>query len=116
MTSPRILIVDDEPGIRQSLGGVLRDEGYSTQAVASGEECVKLLTGASFDVVLLDIWLPGMDGIETLTAIQQIPVSERPVTVMISGHGTIETAVRATKLGAFEFLEKPLSIDRVLVV
>jgi two-component system nitrogen regulation response regulator NtrX len=116
MIQPRILIADDEPGIRQSLGGVLRDEGFETVAVASGEECLEELAKSVFEIVLLDIWLPGIDGLETLDRIQSIAAADRPVVVMISGHGTIETAVRATKLGAYDFLEKPLSIDRVLLV
>jgi len=107
--------VDDEPGIQQSLGSVLREEGYDASAVASGEECLGRLHG-NFDLILLDVWLPGMDGMETLARIQEIPFSDRPAVVMISGHGNIETAVRATKLGAFDFLEKPLSIEKVAVV
>ena len=116
MIPPRILIADDEPGIRLSLGGVLRDEGFEAVAVASGEECLESLARSVFDIVLLDIWLPGIDGLETLDRIQAIPAADRPVVVMISGHGTIETAVKATKLGAYDFLEKPLSIERVLLV
>jgi two-component system nitrogen regulation response regulator NtrX len=116
MKSPRLLIVDDEPGIRQSLIGVLHDEGYEADSAASGEDGLETLSHALYDVVLLDIWLPGIDGLEALTRIEQLPVADRPVVVMISGHGTIETAVKATRLGAFDFLEKPLSIDRVLVV
>jgi two-component system nitrogen regulation response regulator NtrX len=111
----RVLVVDDEPGIRQSLGGVLRDEGYEVGAVASGEEGLRELA-RGYELVLLDIWLPGMDGLETLARIQEMPFAERPVVVMISGHGTIETAVRSTKLGAFDFLEKPLTIEKVSVV
>jgi two-component system nitrogen regulation response regulator NtrX len=114
MKNPRILIVDDEPGIRQSLRGILEDEGFQVESVEDGEACVDLLARSLFDLVLLDIWLPGIDGLETLGRIQRIPQADRPV-VMISGHGTIETAVRATKLGAYDFLEKPLSIDRVLL-
>ncbi len=116
MTSPRVLIVDDEPGIRQALSGALRDEGFQVTAVQTGEACLEAIAVAQYEVVLLDVWLPGIDGLETLTRIQGISVADRPVVVMISGHGTIETAVRATKLGAFDFLEKPLSIDRVLLV
>lgn len=116
MKRPRILVVDDEPLIRQSLAGVLQDEGYTVVTVATGEECLEQLERARFDVVLLDVWLPGIDGIETLTRIQQFPGAVRPAVIMISGHGTIETAVRATKLGAFDFLEKPLTIDKVSVV
>jgi len=109
-----ILIVDDEPGIRQSLKGVLEDEGYKTFAVGSGEACLEALEKRSFDVVLLDIWLPGMDGLEALEKIKQ--ADDGPEVIMISGHGTIETAVRATKLGAFDFLEKPLSLEKTLIL
>jgi two-component system, NtrC family, nitrogen regulation response regulator NtrX len=116
MNPPRILVVDDEPGIRQSLTGVLADEGFDAVAVECGEECLDSLAAAIHELVLLDIWLPGIDGLETLSRIQLIPPSDRPLVVMISGHGTIETAVKATKLGAYDFLEKPLSIDRVLLV
>jgi two-component system nitrogen regulation response regulator NtrX len=116
MKQRRILVVDDEPGIRQSLSGVLEDEGYHVEAVESGEACLAALPGADFELVLLDIWLPGVDGMEVLARIQEIPFSERPVVVVISGHGSIEAAVRATKLGAFDFLEKPLSIGKVSVV
>ena len=112
----RVLIVDDEPGIRESLTGVLEDEGYSATAVASGEEGLVELRRHPFDAVLLDVWMPGMDGLETLARIQEIPAADRPEVIIISGHGTIETAVKATKLGAFDFLEKPLSIDKVTVV
>jgi two-component system nitrogen regulation response regulator NtrX len=107
-----ILIVDDESGIRDSLKGVLEDEGYKTVEAESGETCLRVLEKQDVDVVLLDVWLPGIDGLDTL---QKIRESERaPEVIMISGHGTIETAVRATKLGAYDFLEKPLSIDRTL--
>lgn len=118
MRTPRILIVDDEPGIRQSLCGVLSDEGFDVESLDSGEACLDRLARSLFDIVLLDIWLApsGIDGLETLDRIQQIPATDRPSVVMISGHGNIETAVRATKLGAYDFLEKPLSIDRVLLV
>jgi two-component system nitrogen regulation response regulator NtrX len=112
----RILIVDDEPLIRQSLSGVLQDEGYQTNAVESGEACCEELARNSYDLVLLDVWLPSMDGLETLARIQEIPFASRPVVLIISGHGNIETAVRATKLGAFDFLEKPLTIQKVTVV
>src|SRR5207248_11351285 len=116
MKSPRVLVVDDEPGIRQSLAGVLQDEGFTVQTVENGEACLDTLAHSIFDLILLDVWLPGVDGLETLDRIQQIAQADRPMVVMISGHGTIETAVRATKLGAFDFLEKPLSIERVLLV
>ena len=116
MKNTRVLIVDDEPGIRESLRGVLEDEGCTCEAVESGEQCLEELQRHAYDVVLLDVWLPGMDGLETLARIQEIPFADRPEVVMISGHGTIETAVKATKLGAFDFLEKPLTIEKVMVV
>lgn len=116
MRTPRILIVDDEAGIRTSLQGVLQDEGYETQAVADAEDCLSALRRNRYDLVLLDVWLPGMDGLEALTRIQELPFEDRPVVIMISGHGSIETAVRATKFGAFDFVEKPLTIDKVSVL
>ncbi len=109
-----ILVVDDEAGICESLKGVLEDEGYHASAVDSGEGCLELLRKRPFDVVLLDIWLPGIDGLETLSKIKE--GDDAPEVIMISGHGTIETAVRATKLGAFDFLEKPLSLDKTLIL
>jgi two-component system nitrogen regulation response regulator NtrX len=111
----RILVVDDEPGIRESLEGVLQDEGLHADAVDSGEACLAALRRQAYDLVLLDIWLPGIDGLETLEHIQAMPVEERPAVLVISGHGTIETAVKATKLGAFDFLEKPLTLEKVIV-
>ena len=116
MKPRRILVVDDEPGIRQSLSGVLEDEGYAAETAESGEAALAALPGAGFELVLLDIWLPGIDGMEVLARIQEIPFGERPLVVVISGHGSIEAAVKATKLGAFDFLEKPLSIGKVSVV
>ena len=116
MKAARILIVDDEPLIRQSLSGVLEDEGYQTHAVESGEECCEELRHTAYDLVLLDVWLPGMDGLETLARLQEIPFADRPAVIIISGHGTIETAVKATKLGAYDFIEKPLTIEKVSVV
>ena len=109
-----ILIVDDEAGIRQSLKGVLEDEGYKVTAVDSGETCLETLRRRSFDVILLDIWLPGMDGLEALEKIRD--AEDAPEVIIVSGHGTIETAVRATKLGAFDFLEKPLSLEKTLIL
>jgi two-component system nitrogen regulation response regulator NtrX len=108
-----VLVVDDEAGIRQSLGDVLQDEGYTVETVERGENCLELLAANRFDVVMLDIWLPGIDGLQTLEKIQAI--ENPPAVIMITGHGTIETAVRATKLGAFDFIEKPLSIDKTLL-
>jgi len=109
-----ILIVDDEAAIRESLQGILEDEGYKACAAESGEASLELLRKKSFDIVLLDIWLPGIDGLETLQKIRQ--VENPPEVIIISGHGTIETAVRATKLGAFDFLEKPLSLEKTLLL
>lgn len=111
--SGRILIVDDEPGIRSSLSEILIDEGHRVESVDSGEACLETLAHKGFQCVLLDIWLPGIDGLETLERIQQMDEALRPIVVVISGHGKIETAVRATKLGAFDFLEKPLSLEKV---
>ena len=111
-----MLLVDDEPGIRTSLSAVLEDEGYSVVAVADGEAGLAQLETESFDCVLLDVWLPGMDGMEVLNRIQERLGDERPAVVMISGHGNIETALRATRMGAFDFIEKPLTIDKVLLV
>ena len=115
MKKGRVLVVDDEPGIRESLLGILEDEGYEAAAVGTGEECLGRLEEKTHHVVLLDIWLPTIDGLATLEQIQALDPSRRPVVVVISGHGTIETAVRATKLGALDFLEKPLSLDKVTV-
>ncbi len=112
--SHSILIVDDEPGIRSSLGSILREEGYEVDAVASGEECVEAVRGKPFDLVVLDVWLPKMDGLETLERLLEL--ESTPMVVMISGHASIETAVRATKLGAFDFIEKPLSLDKTMLV
>jgi two-component system nitrogen regulation response regulator NtrX len=109
-----ILIVDDEPGIREVLTSILIDEGYETLAVGSGEECLGTLEHRPVDLVLLDVWLNGMDGLETL---ERMRLNEnKSSVVMISGHANIETAVRATKLGAFDFIEKPLSLDKVILV
>lgn len=111
----RILVVDDEVGICESLAGILEDEGYEVDSVENGEDCMSHLQSKNYSVVLLDIWLPSIDGLETLERISSLDESQRPVVVMISGHGTIETAVKATKLGALDFLEKPLSLEKVTV-
>lgn len=112
--SARILIVDDEQAIRESLQGLFEDEGYVVDCAASGEEAVARFRKQPADCVLLDIWMPGIDGLETLTRLQQMD-REVPV-VMMSGHATIDTAVRATRQGAFDFVEKPLSSDRLLIL
>jgi two-component system, NtrC family, nitrogen regulation response regulator NtrX len=111
---PKILIVDDEEGIRESLASILRDERYTVEAVPSAEEALERISKDDFQVILLDVWLPGVDGMEALSRIQS--VSRPPAVIMISGHGSIETAVRATKLGAFDFVEKPLSLEKVIVL
>jgi two-component system nitrogen regulation response regulator NtrX len=109
-----ILIVDDEKNIRGSLKGVLEDEGFKADAVANGEACLEAIQKKEYDLVLLDVWMPGIDGLETLRKIKE--GNHAPTVVMISGHGTIETAVKCTKLGAFDFIEKPLSIDKLMLV
>jgi two-component system nitrogen regulation response regulator NtrX len=115
MTSrSHLLVVDDEAGIRESLSSILKDEGYQVDAVASGEEALARANSGDFEVVLLDVWLPGIDGLQTLSRIQAM--QRPPAVIMISGHGTIETAVRATKLGAFDFIEKPLSLEKIVVL
>ncbi|HRR56564.1 MAG TPA: sigma-54 dependent transcriptional regulator [Acidobacteriota bacterium] len=110
----RLLVVDDEPNVRASLQGILSDEGFRVDTVSSGEECLKAIARKPYDVVLLDVWLPGRDGVAILEELQR--VAPQVTVVMISGHGSIETAVRATKLGAFDFIEKPLSLEKVLLV
>ena len=109
-----ILVVDDEVSICQSLKAILEDEGFQVLVAGSGEEAIKVVAEEMPQLVLLDIWLPGIDGLETLKAIHA--AYPNVLTIMMSGHGTIETAVRATKLGAFDFIEKPLSLDKVIIL
>lgn len=109
-----ILIVDDEKSICQSLGSILTDEGYDVTTAESGEDALNIVGEDLPCLVLLDIWLPGMDGIKTLKIIKSRYPQVR--VVIMSGHGTIETAVKATKLGAFDFIEKPLSLEKVILV
>ena len=108
-----ILIVDDERGIRDTLRAVMADEGFVVEAVASGEDCLKAVERRAYDCILLDVWLPGIDGLETLKQLRNAGAD--PAVVIISGHGNVETAVRATKLGAFDFIEKPLSIEKTVL-
>lgn len=110
---PSVLIVDDEPSILQSLLGILSDEGFEVTTALNGYEALKIIDAESPDLVLLDIWMPGIDGIETLKQIKK----DNPFiqVIIITGHGTIETAVQATKLGAYDLIEKPLSIDKVIL-
>ena len=110
---PVILIVDDETTILKSLSGILSDEGYEVLTASNGYEALKIIEEESPDLVLLDIWMPGMDGIETLREIKRTnPFLQ---VIIISGHGTIETAVKAMRLGGYDFIEKPLSIEKVVV-
>ena len=108
-----VLVVDDEAGVRSSLAGILGDEGYAVETVDSGEAALAALETRRFDLVLLDVWLPGQDGLEVLGRIRERD-AELPV-VVISGHGTIETAVKAVRLGAQDFVEKPLSLEKTLL-
>lgn len=113
MSEPVVLVVDDEEGIRESLSGIFEDEGYDVVTAESGEEAIRIIKEQSPDLALLDVWLSGMDGIQTLQEIKSIK-EDLPV-IMISGHGNIELAVKATRIGAYDFLEKPLSLERVLL-
>ncbi len=110
---PTILVVDDEPFIVKSLGGLLTDEGFEVSTASNGYEALQKIEAEAPDLVLLDIWMPGIDGIETLKEIKK--TNSHIQVIMITGHGTIETAVQATKEGAFDFIEKPLSIEKVIV-
>ena len=108
----KILITDDEPSIRETLAQILEDEGYKTVLCESGEEAIAQLARDEFDAVLLDLWLPGIDG---LSVLERVRNASAPPVIVISGHGSIDSAVRATRLGAYDFLEKPLSLERVLL-
>lgn len=114
MAEPVVLVVDDEEGIRESLSDIFEDEGYNVLTSGTGEDALKKAKDNQVDLVLLDIWLPGIDGLETLGKLKAVH-SELPI-IMISGHGNIELAVKATRIGAYDFLEKPLSLERVLLV
>jgi len=111
---PNILVVDDEPSIREAILDVLQDEGFDAAQAASGEEALDILARRRVDIMLLDIWLPGISGVDVLTRAHEIFPSV--TVIMISGHGTVDLAVEAMKLGAFDFIEKPLSIDRLLLI
>jgi len=114
MNKEVILIVDDEEGIRESLTGIFEDEGYEVLCAASGEEALEIMREHTPDILLLDVWLAGMDGIETMSKIKEVD-NNIPV-IIISGHGNIELAVRAIRFGAYDFMEKPLSLEKVLIV
>ena len=111
---PSILVVDDEPGVRSSISGVLRDEGFDVDVAETGEECLEKANGPVYDVIVLDIWLPGLDGLTTLQRLRERHIDSQ--VVIISGHGNIESAVRAIKMGAFDFIEKPLSLEKTVLV
>ena len=114
MNKASVLIVDDEPGVRSALSGVLRDEGYDVEAVDSGEACIDRVVRSIVDVIVLDVWLPGLDGLATLGRLRQMKIDSQ--VVVISGHGNIESAVKAIKMGAFDFVEKPLSLEKTVLV
>jgi two-component system nitrogen regulation response regulator NtrX len=109
-----ILVVDDEPGVRSSISGVLRDEGFEVDTADTGEACLEKANGAAYDVIVLDIWLPGLDGLTTLQRLRERQIDSQ--VVIISGHGNIESAVRAIKMGAYDFIEKPLSLEKTVLV
>jgi two-component system nitrogen regulation response regulator NtrX len=109
-----ILVVDDEPGVRSSISGVLKDEGFDVDTAQTGEECLERANGAAYDVIVLDIWLPGLDGLTTLQRLRERQIDSQ--VVIISGHGNIESAVRAIKMGAYDFIEKPLSLEKTVLV
>jgi two-component system nitrogen regulation response regulator NtrX len=113
VSSERILVVDDEAGVRSSLQGILEDEGYRVDTVESAEAALSRISTGRYDLVLLDIWLPNMDGMEALARIRERDPDA--AVIMISGHGTIENAVRAIQLGAYNFVEKPLSLDKTVI-
>jgi two-component system, NtrC family, nitrogen regulation response regulator NtrX len=111
--SRRILIIDDEPSIREALSGILEDEGFVTVSASSAETGIDLIEEENIDLVLLDIWLG--DNMDGMTALEKIKERSTVPVIMISGHGTIETAVQATRKGAFDFIEKPLSYDKIIL-
>src|SRR5207248_4775198 len=111
---PTILIVGDERGVQKALTGVLTDEGYAVECVSTGEACLDRVTRGPVDLIVLDVWLPGMDGLATLGRLRERQVDAQ--VVLISGHGNIESAVRAIKMGASDFVEKPLSLEKTVLV
>jgi len=111
--SEKILVVDDEESIRASLAGILEDENFIISFAGDGVMALEMVAKEMPDLVLLDIWMPRMDGIETLQKLKGI--NPELVVIMMSGHGTIETAVKSTKMGAYDFIEKPLSLEKLLV-
>ena len=114
MARERVLVVDDEEGVRSSLGGVLRDEGYVVDLAESGEQCLEMVRRHPYHAVLLDVWLPGRDGLSVLEEVTTLP--SPPRVIMISGHADVPVAHRAGKLGAYDFIEKPLALEKVVLV
>ncbi|MDQ7072971.1 MAG: response regulator [Gammaproteobacteria bacterium] len=110
--SPLILVVDDEPDICELIKDILNDEGYQAVSAANGVEARKAFSTKKPDLILLDIWMPDIDGISLLKEFKQLDT--RMTIIMMSGHGTIETAIEATRLGAADFIEKPVSIAKLL--
>ena len=108
----KILIVDDEQSIRTTLAKILEDEGHSASLADSGEEALAQFARDEFDLIILDLWLPGVDG---MTVLERLRAAGAPPVIVISGHGNVDTAVRATRLGAYDFLEKPLALERVIL-
>jgi two-component system, NtrC family, nitrogen regulation response regulator NtrX len=113
MSREEILVVDDEKNIRSSLEAILKDEGYRVRGAGTGEDLLKQIAQTIPDLIVLDVWLPGMDGLQALEEVKRLH-PELPV-IMISGHSNVETAVRATKLGAYDFIEKPLSLEKTVL-
>ncbi|MBD3413888.1 MAG: response regulator, partial [Candidatus Aminicenantes bacterium] len=113
MKERKILVIDDESGIRSSLKGIFEDEGYGVKTTSNGEKGLEFIKNEFYDLIFLDIWLPEMNGIEVLKQIKEI--EENTQVVMITGHGSVEAAVKSTKLGAYDFLEKPLSLEKVVL-
>jgi len=107
-----VLVVDDEAGVRTSLTGILQEENYEVHAVESGETCLKWLDDNHCDVIILDVWLPGIDGFETLARVRERGLGAQ--VIVMSGHHNIESVVRAIKMGAFDFVEKPLSLEKIV--
>jgi len=113
-TKAKVLIVDDEESILETLTGILEDEGHEVITASSGEKALMLFNESPPDLVLMDVWMPGMDGIETLKSIKE--KNREACVIMISGHSNIDTAVHAIKLGAYDFMEKPLSLEKVTLL
>ncbi len=113
MSHEEILVIDDEKNIRVALEGILKDEGYRVRIGGTGEELLRQVQQGAPDLIILDVWLPGMDGLQALSELRRTH-EDLPV-IMISGHSTIETAVKATKLGAYDFIEKPLSLEKTVL-